>query len=123
MRYGFIDSLAVDSYDTVWPVLVLCGGASCYGNSVLYHFHDELWTQVGEVGEFDAGYWGPLFDATGNAWLQWDGGIYQIRGDSPELVSPLAGRFGTMDNNGRVWFVAPDNGRDTLWVLDDGTKH
>jgi hypothetical protein len=69
MRFGFIDSLAIDADNSAWPVLILCGGASCYGNSVLYHFHDEQWTQVGEVGEFDGGYWGPVFDAAGMAWL------------------------------------------------------
>lgn len=122
MHFRFIDSLIVDPHDTVWPVLVLCGGASCYGNSVLYHFHDELWTQVGEVGEFDAGYWGPIFDAEGMPWLYWDGGIYQIKGEVPELVSPLAGRFGSMDQSGRLWFVVSNRGRDTLWVLDDETS-
>jgi hypothetical protein len=121
MRFGFIDSLAIDSYDTVWPLLVLCGGASCFGNCVLYHFHDDLWTQVGEVGEYDSGYWGPIFDAAGTPWLYWDGGIYRISGDSPELVSPLEGRIATIDNSERLWFMAPHNGREMLWVLDDET--
>jgi hypothetical protein len=119
MRFGFIDSLAVDSYNNIWTILVLCGGASCYGNCVLYNFRDELWTQVGEVGEYDAGYWGPIFGGDGMPWLYWDGGIYRIRGNSPELVSPLTSRFSAIDNRGRLWLVAPDKGRDMLWVLDE----
>jgi len=122
MRFGFIDSLAVDPHDTVWTVFVLCGGASCYGTNVLYHFHDNLWTQVGEVAQSGYGYWGPIFDAVGMPWLSWDGGIYRIEGDSPELASPLVGRFGAMDNTGRVWFVAQYEGRDALWVLDEETR-
>jgi hypothetical protein len=121
MRFGFIDSLVVDPHDTVWTILVLCGGASCYGNCVLYHFRDELWTQVGEVGEYDSGYWGPIFGADAVPWLYWDGGIYRISGNSPELMSPLMGRFSAKDNSGRLWLVAPDKGRDMLWVLDDET--
>jgi hypothetical protein len=123
MQFGFIDSLAVDPQGAAWPVLALCGGASCFARSVLYHFHDGLWAQAGEVGELTAGYWGPVFDSAGVPWLSWDGGIYRIGGDSPELVSPLAGRSGVMDRSGRLWFVASYEGRDTLWVLDAGTRN
>ena len=119
MRFGLIDSLAVDPDNDVWPVFVLCGGASCFGNCVLYHLHDEQWTQVGEVGEYDSGYWGPLFDVNGISWLYWLGGIYRVTGDLPELVSPLIGRYGTVDNAGRVWFMAPYEKSDRLWVLDN----
>ncbi len=119
MRFGFVNSISVDPDDTVWSILVLCGGASCYGNSVLYHLQDETWNQIGEVSEFDYGYWGPLFDATGIAWIFWTGGIYRIQGDAPELVSPLAGRQSTIDGNGKLWLVAPYEEQDALWVLSE----
>jgi hypothetical protein len=122
MHFGFIDSLSVDASDTVWPVLVLCGGASCFGNCALYHLEGERWTQVGETGEYDSGYWGPLFDASAGAWVYWAGGMYQIKENSPELVSPLAGRLGAVDKGGRLWLVAPEQGRDMLWVLDDQAR-
>lgn len=118
MRVGFIDSLAVDENNDVWPVYVLCGGASCFGNCVLYHLQEEQFTQVGEVGEYDSGYWGPLFDAAGIPWVYRMGGVYRINGELPELVSPLIGRFGTLDEEGRVWFVASYEKSDRLWVLD-----
>lgn len=121
MRFGFFDSLAVDSDGSMWLELVLCGGASCYGSSVLYHFQDELWTQVGEVGMYDSGFWGPLFDAAGTPWLYREGGIYRVRENTPELVSPLAARFGAVDQSGRVWLVAPYENRQALWVLDEKT--
>jgi hypothetical protein len=92
MRFGFVNSISVDPDDTVWSILVLCGGASCYGNSVLYHLQMKLEPDR-RSQRIRYGYWGPLFDATGIAWIFWTGGIYRIQGDAPELVSPwLAGK-------------------------------
>jgi hypothetical protein len=119
MRFGFVNSIAVDPDDSVWPILVLCGGASCFGNSVLYHLQDGSWNQIGEASEFDYGYWGPLFDAAGTPWIFWTGGIYRISGDTPELVSPLAGRLGTIDSSGKLWLLAPYEGQDALWVSSE----
>jgi hypothetical protein len=119
MRFGFVNFIAVDPDDTVWTTLVLCGGASCFGSSVLYHLRDETWNQIGEVSEFDYGYWGPLFDAAGTPWIFWTGGIYRIQGNTPELVSPLAGRLGAIDGNGKLWLVAPYEGQDALWVMNN----
>jgi len=119
MRFGFIDSLTIDSSDTLWPTLVLCGGASCYGKSVLYHIIDNDWTQIGETREYDSGFWGPLFDGNNNAWINWSGGIYQIDRDTHRLVSPLAARFAAFDSIGKMWLVAAYEGRDMLWVLEE----
>jgi streptogramin lyase len=119
MRFGFVNSIAIDPDDSLWSILVLCGGASCFGNSVLYHLQDGTWNQIGEVSEFDYGYWGPLFDVEGTSWVFWMGGIYRIQGDTPELVSPLAGRLGTVDGSGKLWLVAPYEGQDALWVLSE----
>lgn len=122
MRFGFIDSLAVDAQDEVWPVMVLCGGASCFGNCVLYHLVNEQWQQVGQVGEYDYGYWGPVFDATGNPWIHWEGGIYRIVQGIPELESPLLGRVSTVDIYGRIWHIASYENRDMLWVMDENAS-
>jgi len=119
MRFGFLDSLTIDSSDTLWPTLVLCGGASCFGKSVLYRFRENNWTQIGETGDYDSGFWGPLFDGNGNAWMNWSGGIFKIDGDIPQLVSPLTPRLATLDNKGKLWLVAAYEGQDMLWVMDD----
>ena len=118
-RFGYFVSLALDPDEEIWPVLDLCGGASCYGSSVLYHLRDAQWNQVGEVAEYDDRHWGPIFDNAGTGWLGWQGGIYRIKNDTPELVSPIAGRFGTVDGIGRIWFVAELEGKETLWVMNE----
>lgn len=116
MRFGFIESLAVDPSGAVWSVLDLCGGASCYVYSVRYLFRDGQWTQVGTTAQYDY-YWGPITASSGTGWFSWEGGIYQFDGASTDLVSPLNSKFGVMDKDERVWFVVSEKGRDMLWVL------
>lgn len=116
MRFGFIESLAVDSAGTVWAVFDLCGGASCYGYSALYTFYDGEWTLVGKPAQYDS-YWGPIFEVSGSGWFAWEGGIYNVEEGRIELISDLKSRSGVLGRNGWLWFVAPVNGQDTLWVL------
>lgn len=118
MRFGFVDNIAVDPSGDPWVVLVLCGGASCYGNSVLYHFHDGVWTQIGEVADYDVGFWGPVFDALGVPWIYWTGGIYRIIDDVPELVSPMMGGAGARDQRGRLWITTWLDSGVMLWVYE-----
>jgi hypothetical protein len=116
-RFGFLDSLTVDPSGDPWPMIVICGGASCYGNIALYHVHDGTWTQIGDVVEYDR-QWGPFFGADGTPWVFWDGGVYRIVEDTPELMASLYVRSVVTDGSGRVWFLAWYEGRDWLWTLD-----
>ena len=116
-RFGFLNSLAVDPSGDPWPMIVICGGASCYGNIALYHVHDGAWTQIGGVAEYDL-QWGPFFGADGTPWVFWDGGVYRIAEDTPELMVPLYARSVVKDGSGQVWFLAWYEGRDWLWMLD-----
>jgi hypothetical protein len=117
-RFGFLEHLAVDSSGDPWPMIVICGGASCYGKIALYHVHDGVWTQIGDVAEYDI-QWGPIFDADGTPWVFWDdGSVYRIVQDTPELMSSLYARSAVVDGSGRVWFLAWYDGRAWLWMLD-----
>jgi hypothetical protein len=123
MRFGFLDNLRVDPSGDPWPMIVLCGGASCYGSIALYRVHDGTWTQIGDVAEYDGVQWGPIFDTDGTPWIFWDGGnVYRIIDDTPELMASLYTRSAVMDGSGRVWFLAWHNGQDWLWTLDIETK-
>ncbi|CAG0935471.1 hypothetical protein TFLX_04312 [Thermoflexales bacterium] len=122
-HHRYIASVKVGPDGDPWPVVMLCGGASCYGNDVLYHVHDGAWTQVGAVGEFLGNeVYGPLFDPRGSIWIQWEDALYRIVRDALEVVSPLAGRYGAFDATGRLWIVAWYEGRATLWMLTDEIK-
>ncbi|MEA3339114.1 MAG: hypothetical protein U9R15_04025 [Chloroflexota bacterium] len=119
-RFGFAHAIALDPADDPWPMLVLCSGASCYGNLVHYHLRDGVWTQIGEVIPYPEALQKLLFDADGTPWLFW-GGIYRIAGGAPELAATLYVRSAAVDGAGRVWFVAYYQGRDVLWTLDTET--
>jgi ligand-binding sensor domain-containing protein len=115
-RFGFADTIACDPSGDPWPAMVLCGGASCYGNIALYHVHDGAWTQIGEVAEFeDAPY--SLAFAAGASWLFWDGAVYRLRGDVPEPLADLYIRSVAVDAAGRVWLVAQHEGQEWLWIF------
>ena len=117
MRFGFADTIALAPSGDPWPAMVLCGGASCYGSIALYHVHDGAWTQIGAVAEYEGPY-SLVFDAAGTPWLFWDGAVYRLSGDAPEPLADLyirSAQSATVDGAGRVWFVAPVEGR--LWLL------
>jgi len=122
-RFGFLDHLTVDPSGDPWPMIVICGGASCYGKIALYHVHDGVWTQIGDVAEYDGVQWGPIFAADGTPWVFWDdGSVYRIVEDTPELMSSLYARSAVVDGSGQVWFLAWHNGQDWLWRLDIETE-
>jgi hypothetical protein len=52
-------------------------------------------------------------------WLLWDGGLYTLRGDTPESPVALEVAALTVDDDGRVWFVAQSDGHAALWTLDE----
>jgi hypothetical protein len=118
MRFGFIDHLEVDPSGDLWPMIVLCGGASCYGSIALYRVHNAVWIQIGEVAEFEGAEWGPIFDADGTAWVFWSGGVYRIVEGTPELMASLYARSVVVDDSGQVWFLAWHEGQEWLWTLD-----
>jgi hypothetical protein len=116
-RFGFLDNLAVDPSGDPWPMIVICGGASCYGNIALYHVHGGVWNQVGDVEDYDL-QWGPVFDADGTPWVIWDGDVCRIVEDTLELMAPLYARSAITDNSDRIWFLAWYGGQDWLWTID-----
>jgi hypothetical protein len=116
-RFGFLSNLVVDPSGDPWPMIVICGGASCYGSIALYHIHDGAWTQIGDVAEYDL-QWGPIFEADGTPWIFWNEGVYRIIEDTPELMAPLYARSIVADGSGKVWFLAWYEGQDWLWTLD-----
>ncbi len=123
-RFGFAYAIVLDQSDDPWPAMVLCG-ASCYGKVVLYHIHDGVWTQIGEAQEF-YGVLPPhqlVTGAAGQLWLFWEGGIYRIAGNVAEPETNLYVQSVAVDATGQVWFVARDEGRDTLWAFDTGTEN
>jgi hypothetical protein len=107
LRVGIVHSLAIAPGGELWAELTLCGGASCYGDAALYRLQAGAWTQVGGMGGYDTGEWGPLFDASGAAWLHWNSGLYRAAAGASLLLdqpafSGGAGRPGPAVVPGRV---------------------
>jgi hypothetical protein len=116
-RFGFVENLALDPAGDPWPMVVICGGAGCHGGIALYHVHDGVWTQVGDVAEYGP-YLEPIFDADGTPWIFWGESVYRVVEDTPELVALLPARSVVADASGRMWFLMWYGGQNWLWTLD-----
>jgi hypothetical protein len=119
MRFGFVHAIAFGPAGDPWPAMVLCGGASCYGQIALYHLRDGGWDLVGEPLDFGGGL--PAHRVVGDgaeSWLFWSTGLYRLGADGLEQVPDLDVRSHVVDAGGRVWFVAPRGGQETLWTLE-----
>lgn len=117
MRFGFTDSIQCDQSGDPWPALVLCGGASCYGNIALYHMHDSTWTQIGEVADYEGKPY-ELFFSADAVWLLRDNAIYRLSGDSPEWLADLYLQSAAVDNSGQIWLAAYVQGQAMLMKLE-----
>ncbi len=118
-RFGFVVDIALDPTGDPWPILALCGGASCFNGNVLYHLQDGAWSQITERDE--TGTERLVFDAAGAAWLFWAGDLYRVKGETLETVAGLFAQSVVLDANGQVWFVATHSGRDVLFTIPTQT--
>jgi hypothetical protein len=118
-RFGWINHVALDPAGDPWVGIVICGGASCYGNIALYHIHDGTWIQVGAPSDFGGLAWGPFFDVRGTLWLFWDDGIFRVVGDTLEPMASHYSPSAIVDGSGQVWFLFW-HGEPGLWTIDVG---
>ncbi len=118
MRFGFIESLSPAPDGSLWAVYDLCGGASCFGLHAFYHLQDGQWLLIDEPIEYSNNSWGPLFEQDGTGWLSWNGSVYKLTGKSLELIAPLESPYGAIDSSGKLWFTAPYEDGDAVWVID-----
>jgi hypothetical protein len=122
MRFGFADAIALGPSPDPWLAMVLCGGASCYGKTVLYHVHNGAWMQIGEALEYSEAL-PPLelaSDAAGTRWLLWTGSLHRVAEEG--VLEPMPG-LGLghqllVDTTGRLWLAARRHGRAVLWIRD-----
>jgi hypothetical protein len=117
VRWGFLESLALDPAGEPWVTLHRCGGASCdTGQYALFHVTADAWTPIIESQNQQPG--DLAFDAASAAWLCTEDGLYRITSDVPEPIGgeDAAGCTIEADAAGRVWLALPD--RSTLWQYD-----
>jgi hypothetical protein len=115
-RFGWVYDLAVDRAGDAWPILALCGGASCFTGNVPYHLHDGEWTQLADREE-GHGLPAIVFDVNDTPWLFWACEIYRVVDDVPEHVADQCAYSVTAGPDGALYFVGPMGDDFYLWAL------
>jgi hypothetical protein len=115
-RYGWVYDLAVDRAGDAWPILALCGGASCFTGNIPFHLHDGEWTQLANRDE-EFGVPAVVLDGNDTPWLFWDCGIYRVVNDVPEHVADQCASSIAAAPDGTIYFVGPMGDDFYLWAL------
>lgn len=114
---GALSAIAADPFGRLWLAEMLCGGGGGCQPSALYHVRGDEWTLM-PGGE--PGYYIPdlhtLIDTAGTVWLFGDF-VYRLTENDIELVAPLIPSSVTLDDTGRIWFIADDSRRDVLYTI------
>jgi ligand-binding sensor domain-containing protein len=117
-RFGWVYDLTVDRAGDAWPVLALCGGASCFTGNVPYRLHDGEWTQLADRDE-GYGLSTVVLDGNDTPWLFWGCGIYRVVDGMPEHVADQCAYSATAGPEGAIYFVGPMGDEDYLWALSE----
>lgn len=59
-----------------------------------------------------------VLDGKGQAWLFWDGTVYQLLGDEVIPVAELAALGVDVGSDGKLWAVSSHENDGALWVLE-----
>jgi hypothetical protein len=110
--------IIIDQVGDVWVGMQMCGGASCDSSANLYRIHDGEWSLI-----IDAAYWGSSFkqlalDGNGQAWLFWEGMVYQLDDQPLEPYAQIEARGVGVSPEGGIWVVAGSGEEASLLVLE-----
>ena len=115
---GFVYHLVIDSTNTPWPTLSLCGGASCFAGEILYSLEGFNWQPV--EGWPDVVPIEPLAigsDPQGNQWLFSNRGLFQWQNNELVLWPDLTQIRVPAGNPTFQWFAAEYEGQLLLWKM------
>lgn len=114
--FGFVSYLTIDSTGTPWPILSICGGASCYAGEILYTLANGNWTAAANWNEQY-----PVAihtDQQGNKWLFNLSGIFQWQNNELVLWPDLTPVQVPAGNATTQWFAADYQGQTLLWKMN-----
>lgn len=116
--FVYLEEFLAGPNGDLWPVVVLCGGASCYGSVNLYHAYSggglALVAQAPYSGFSE---WKMFTLADGSGLLLWEGRLNTIENDrlSPLVDVPVIDAY--QDRSGQVWALVSTETGVELWRL------
>lgn len=115
---GYTIELPIDPAGNPWPLMSICGGASCEAGTVRLRLAGGQWTQVpepGEVFDYDNHV---AFDSEGTPWLFVLGETYRMENGAWVEVAGFGVGLIARDAEGQLWVLGgPDDGPIGIWKL------
>ena len=119
-RFGFVADLALDLSERPWPLMAICGGASCDGGRVRYRVaEDGTWAPIGEAGEEPQSL---LFDIAGGGWLLSEAGAQRATGGQLQPAGDMRVLAAAQDSAGQIYVVGEQAGDMALWLVRPGNE-
>ena len=114
--FAWVGNIVVDTDNTPWADLGVCGGGGCGFGTILYHLDQGEWI---EVIQEDYTYHEIFFDQSGNLWLSTPGGIFKIVDNYLEMFIelPMTSNSVVKSPDGQIWFLVTRDDRRELWTL------
>jgi hypothetical protein len=114
-RFGSVASLTLDPAGRPWPLLTLCGGASCGTGWVRYRLgDDDTWNLVDETRDSPQSLY---FDIAGAAWLLSTAGVKRAAGDQLQAAGEMQALASAIDATGQIFLVGEQAGDLALWLI------
>jgi hypothetical protein len=118
LRAGPVEDLVINPDGSVYPLVLLCGGASCGNNLARYSEKNGTWDVINQTSEtiFDK----IFIDSGGTSWYFSGQDIYHLSGTNKEKVAHLEVISVVSDGQGKLWLLTIDKGQYLLWSYVPG---
>jgi hypothetical protein len=114
-RFGEVADIAIAHAVRPWPLMTICGGASCAVGNVRYQVaEDGTWSQVGEVSDAFQSVW---FDIAGAGWLLSEAGVWRVWDGQAQAAGNLRVVGAAQDSAGQIFVVAERDSEMALWLI------
>jgi hypothetical protein len=110
--------LMIDQAGDAWVMMQMCGGASCDGEVYLYRIQDGIWSLVTSAAYRSSSFKQMALDGNGQAWLFWEGMVYQLDDQPLEPVASMQALGVDADPSGTIWVVVGSEDDPSLWVYE-----
>jgi hypothetical protein len=118
LRAGPVDDMTVNLDGSFYPLVQLCGGASCGNTIARYSEIGGNWELINQTTA--AGFDQVIVFPNGVSWYFSGQDLYQLSGTNKEKIAHLPFLSIVTDDQGKLWLLTMDKGQFLLWSYVQG---